>query len=74
MPDYDEYLVERGINVDLKEEMPQCVFSQADQLVNAIVGKPYDMGELFMFKEKYVENTKSDCAQILAKFVLMQIK
>lgn len=74
VPDYDEYLVERGINVDLKEEMPQCVFSQADQLVNAIAGKPYDMGELFMFKEKYVENTKADCAQILAKFVLMQIK
>lgn len=74
VPDYDEYLVERGINVDLKEEMPQCVFTQADSLVNAIAGEPYDMGQLFMFKEKYVENTKTNCTQVLAKFVLMQIK
>lgn len=74
VPDYEEYLVERGINVDLKEEMPECVFTQADQLVDAITSKPYDTGELFMFKEKYVENAKTNCAQILAKFVLMHIK
>ena len=42
VPDYDEYSIERGINVDLKKEMPSATFENAEELVNAIKLNNYD--------------------------------
>ena len=42
VPDYDEYSSERGINVDLKKEMPSATFENAEELVNAIKLNNYD--------------------------------
>lgn len=74
VPDYDTYMDERGINVDIFAEMPHAVFREADSLVNSIVSNNYDMNELYAFKEKYIENSKGSCAEILAKFVVMLMK
>lgn len=74
VPDYNEYMLERGINVDLYEEMPSAVFDDADKLISAIEQNAYDTNMLWQFKEKYVESSQSECANTLAKFVLMQTK
>ena len=71
VPDYEEYMQDRGINVNIYEEMPQAVFSEADKLAASIENNDYDMDALYAFKEKYVENTKGSNAQILAKFIMM---
>ncbi|MCC8073328.1 MAG: CDP-glycerol glycerophosphotransferase family protein [Clostridiales bacterium] len=71
VPDYNEYSKERGINVDLKSELPFAVFESGDLLCKAIDEKPYDFDALFAFKSKYVENAKPNNAEILAKFILM---
>ena len=74
VPDYDEYSQERGINVNLKEEMPEFTFEDATQLVSAIKQNDYDLNKLFAFKSRYVENARPNNAQILAKFVSILIK
>ena len=73
VPDYEEYSNERGINVDLKEEMPDYTFESASKLVNAITAD-YDLTKLYAFKSKYVENSKPNNAQMLAKFISFLIK
>ncbi|MGN0521170.1 MAG: CDP-glycerol glycerophosphotransferase family protein [Eubacterium sp.] len=74
VPDYDRYSLERGINIDIKEEMPSAVYEDAGELFNAIKSDNYDFNALYAFKSKYVENTKNNNAQILAKFIVMQMQ
>lgn len=74
VPDYDEYMQDRGINVDIFEEMSGASFRDAEPLVQSITSGDYDMNQLFAFKEKYVENAKGNNSQILAKFILMLMK
>ncbi|MBE6719439.1 MAG: CDP-glycerol glycerophosphotransferase family protein [Ruminococcaceae bacterium] len=71
-PDYNEYMTERGINIDLKAEMPNAVFEDAAALVTALDSGDYDMNSLFSFKEKYTTNSKNN-TQTLAKFISMLI-
>lgn len=73
VPDYNEYAKERGINVDLKDEMGEMTFEDAGQLFSAIKNDSYNFDKLYSFKTKYVENSKDNNAQILAKFVAMQL-
>ncbi|MDD6728114.1 MAG: CDP-glycerol glycerophosphotransferase family protein [Eubacteriales bacterium] len=73
VPDYEEYSAERGINVNLKEKMPSATFENAEDLCNAIKSGNYDLDRLYEFKSKYVENTKANNAEILAKFVSLLI-
>lgn len=70
VPDYEEYMKERGINVNIREEMPSAVFDEADALFRAIDSGTYDLDSLYQFKTKYIENVKGNNSQIIAKFVL----
>lgn len=69
IPDYEEYKNERGINIDIKTEMQSASFENASDMLSAIKNDEYDYNSLFAFKSKYMENTNSNNAQILAKFV-----
>lgn len=71
VPDYDRYSRERGINIDLRSEMPGAVFDDADELFKAVKDGAYDFNSLFAFKQKYMENTSSNNTEILAKFISM---
>lgn len=71
VPDYNEYMKDRGINVDIKNEMPSAVFDEADKLFEAINENNYDMDNLYRFKEKYIESSKDSSSSVLAKFILM---
>lgn len=74
VPDYDEYASERGLNIDLRAEMPSAVFDNADELCRAIAAGSYDYDSLFSFKSKYMENTNSNNTEILVKFISMLLK
>lgn len=69
VPDYEEYIKERGINVNIREEMPGAVFNTADSLFRSIDSGRYDLDSLYAFKEKYTENPKNNNSQIIAKFI-----
>lgn len=71
VPDYEQYSKERGLNVDLKAEMPFVTFENAKDLCLSIKEKAYPLNDLYAFKSKYIENTSCNNAQILAKFICM---
>ncbi len=73
VPDYEQYIRERGANVDLKAELNDAVFENARDLFSAIKSKNYNFDMLYAFKSKYVENTNNNNAEILAKFICMLI-
>lgn len=71
VPDYEEYEVKRGLNVKLTEELPNYVFFDAEKLLKNIDSQPYDICELYKFKDKYIKAKDPNNAQKLAKFILM---
>jgi len=71
VPDYNEYMKDRGINVNIFEELPGAVFEDAEALAAAIKSEDYDFNGLYAFKEKYVELAKSGNTETLAKFIKM---
>lgn len=74
VPDYDEYMQERGINVNIFDEMPNAVFKDANELGNAISDDSYNMDELVAFKNKFIENSDLNNSQRLAQFILSLMK
>lgn len=74
VPDYTQYVNERGTNIDLKTEMPSVTFEDAQELCKAVKSGVYDRNQLYAFKTKYVENAGANNAEILAKFVAMLVK
>lgn len=73
VPDYNEYMKDRGINIDIREEMAGAVFEDAADLVSSIKNDEYNRDMLFDFRQKYVETKNSSNTDILAKFVLMYV-
>ena len=74
VPDYNEYMKDRGINVNIFEELPNAVFENAEKLAASIMNDEYDFNSLYSFKEKYVELSKSGNTEILAKFISLLLK
>lgn len=74
VPDYEIYIRDRGVNIDLKAEMPDAVFDDAEELCNSMKSGNFDQNALFAFKTKYVQNTNNNNAQTLAKFIAMLTK
>ena len=70
VPDYDLYMRDRGLNVDLRQEMPAATFTDAAALADSLRAAAYDYDALYAFQSKHVENTKNNNAAILANFVL----
>ncbi|MDE5671099.1 MAG: CDP-glycerol glycerophosphotransferase family protein [Eubacterium sp.] len=73
IPDYEDYMENRGINVDVKKEFPSAAFENAEMLADAIEKNDYDMNSLIEFKEKYVENADTNSTENLVKFILKQM-
>lgn len=71
VPDYKEYREERGLNVDLKAELPSAVFENAENLCRDIKSGNYDFNSLYKFKSKFVENSNTNNAAVFAKFISM---
>ncbi len=69
VPDYNEYQKDRGLNVNLYEEMPGAVFDDAQMLISSINNDEYDFNSLYIFKEKYVENVRTGNTDNLTKFI-----
>jgi len=68
VPDYEAYQKKRGLNIDLKEELPDYVFEDAGVLTEAIGSGIYDPKDLQKFQTKYIHDTR-DCTRKLADFI-----
>lgn len=70
--DYDVYARTNGLNIDLFEEMPGCVFSDADELVRSLsrFADGHYPNEVFeRYKEKYLVPTCGQATSDLVDFV-----
>lgn len=68
--DYDDYLSKNGLNVKLFDEFSDCIFKDAEKLVEAIDNGHYDFDNYNRFCEKYLpapgtRATDAICALIL---------
>lgn len=68
VPDYEAYRKDRGLNIQLCEEMQECVYYDPVLLYNSIAFGEYPYRTLRTFRERYVENT-ADCTKKMAKYI-----
>ena len=53
--DISDYEIERGLNINLKEEMPSATVTKVQEIVDMVEKDEYNFKELEKFKNKYVE-------------------
>lgn len=68
--DYEEYRKKNGMNIDLFEEMPGCVFRNAEALIENLREGEYNRQALESYRKRYLpenlgNSTKEICALIL---------
>ena len=68
--DYENYLAINGVNINPYEEMPNSVFKNLDELINAIKNEPYDMAALQDFRERYLPAKMGYSTHRLTKLIL----
>jgi CDP-ribitol ribitolphosphotransferase len=68
--DYEKYIKNNGLNIDLKREMKGCCYKKFNSLYQKInVGK-YDYEQLKKFKDKYVSHQQGNSGLILANYIV----
>ena len=72
--DLEEYKDIRGLNINLKEEMPNSTKQDFKEIINIIKNNTYDYNELKKFKEKYVETTDIKNCNRIVEYIRKNIK
>lgn len=67
--DIEEYKEDRGLNINLKEEMEQSTFSNAKDIMERIENNQYAYEELKKFREKYVETADTHNTERIVNFI-----
>jgi len=66
VPDYEDYNVKRGLNVDLFEEYPDCTFKRFSDLMKVLGSGYYNYQELAAFRDRYVQTADNkNCRRIV---------
>lgn len=68
VPDYEDYASNTGLNINLFEEMPGCVFSSAKDIPSAIK-RDYPIEALKGYKEKFLFKGVGSSAKAIANVV-----
>lgn len=67
--DEEDYLLHNGMNIDLHQEMPGCVFTTEEQLIEALE-RDYPVQKLEAYKEKFILNDLGHSTSDLAEHIL----
>lgn len=73
VPDYDIYKEEKGLNIDIKKEMPMVCFEHEKALLNAMQNKEYDFDNLKRFSDKFIENKGINNTEKLASIICAEL-
>ncbi len=68
IPDYDKYIIDRGLEIDIKEEFKNVYAKDKNKLKN-ILEEDYPFKEIEKTKNKFVVKTK-DATEDMAKIIL----
>lgn len=72
--DIEEYEQNRGLNINLFEEMPTSTSESAKTILDKIENEKYNYEELNKFLNKYIETNNTNNTEEIAKFVLKNLK
>lgn len=71
--DYEQYTEKNGLNINLYEEMPGCVFSTSKELIKVIENNQYNYKAFEKYREKYLPKNLGTSTKSLAKVVLKNL-
>lgn len=74
IPDYDVYKEEKGLNIDIKTEMPTVCFEDGKALLNAVQNKEYDFDNLKRFSDKFIEKKGTNNTEFLASIICAELR
>lgn len=66
--DIEDYKMDRGLNVNLREEMPNYTFSNIDDIIKNIQEDNYNFEELKKFRDKYVQTVDTNNSKRIVEF------
>jgi len=68
--DLKEYSKNPGINIKLKEDLPNYVFENEKELYKKLSTENYDINVIKKYKEKYITNSNGTVTKNLANFII----
>lgn len=68
--DYEDYLSHNGLNVNLPDELPQCVYTSAKALEKAIRTGLYDTEAYEEFRKKYLPDMSGRATDKIANLII----
>lgn len=72
--DYEKYSEDNGLNIDLFEDMPGCVFRDSKDLVNALEKHSYNKKALVNYKKKYLPKELGKSTELIVKWIMEHCK
>lgn len=72
--DYQKYIENNGLNIDLYKEMPGVVFSNAKDLMKKLDSNNYDINLVLNYKNKYIDIQNGISTKLIANKILKWIK
>lgn len=74
IPDYEVYKEEKGLNVDMKKELPSACFSDENALSEAVCSNSYNFDDLKRFSNKFIQNKGTDNTRKLASVICARLR
>ena len=74
LPDLKEYEESRGLNINLKKELPSFICENFVEIIDKIEKKEYNMKELCNYEKKYIEIDIQKTINELVKFIFDVLK
>lgn len=68
--DYEKYSEDNGLNIDLFEDMPGCVFRDSKDLIKVLEKGPYNKKALLNYKKKYLPKELGKSTKLITKWIL----
>ena len=72
--DIKEYERVRGLNINLKQEMPNETFNEINEIAERIEKNLYNEEELENFRKKYIETLDTKNTERIVNYLLQYIK
>lgn len=68
--DYEEYREKNGMNIDLFQVMPGCVYRNGSEIIAQISGRPYPAQRLAAYRKKYLPEDLGSSTMKVANLIL----
>ena len=73
LPDYDDYIKDPGVNIDILKEIPEYSSKDISDIMN-LLNCEYDFNVANKFTKKYIEYFDGKCVKRIKKFIMSKLK